>query len=50
MLLAEEKLPPAIAINEAVNLAKTFGSQDASRFVNGILGRLMEIGKETGGE
>lgn len=50
MLLAEEKLPPAIAINEAVNLAKTFGSQDSPRFINGILGRLMEIGKETEGE
>ena len=33
-------VPPAVAINEAVELAKRFSSAEASRFVNGILGQL----------
>ncbi len=34
--------PIKVAINEAVELAKTFGSDSASRFVNGVLGTLVE--------
>lgn len=30
--------PTKVAINEAVDLAKTFGSDNSSRFVNGVLG------------
>ena len=30
--------PPKVAINEAVDLAKQFGSDSSSRFVNGVLG------------
>lgn len=30
--------PPKVAINEAVDLAKTYGSESSSRFVNGVLG------------
>lgn len=30
--------PPKVAINEAVDLAKMFGSDNSSRFVNGVLG------------
>lgn len=30
-------IPPAVAINEAIELAKNLGSQDSGRFVNGIL-------------
>ena len=33
--------PPKVAINEAVDLAKTFGSDSSSRFVNGVLGSAM---------
>lgn len=32
--------PTKVAINEAVELAKAFGSESASRFVNGVLGTL----------
>lgn len=32
--------PPRVAINEAVELAKHFGSESSSRFVNGVLGAL----------
>ena len=33
----EEKVDTAFIINEAVNLAKKFGTDDSSRFINGIL-------------
>ena len=37
--LAEDShTPPLVAINEAVELAKTFGSEGSARFVNGVLG------------
>jgi N utilization substance protein B len=32
--------PPKVAINEAVELAKIFGSDSSRRFVNGVLGTL----------
>lgn len=37
MHFAEDKLSMAIAINEAVNLAKKYGADGSSRFVNGVL-------------
>lgn len=40
MLYADEVIVPNIAIDEAVELAKTFGSDDTPRFINGILGNL----------
>ena len=40
---SEEKLTPNIAINEAVELAKKYGTEDSSRYVNGILGALMKL-------
>lgn len=33
-----ESIPPKVAINEAVELAKAFGADNSSRFVNGVLG------------
>ncbi len=39
--LTEEKLEPGIAINEAVELAKLYGTDDSGRFVNGILGQIV---------
>ncbi|MCD6288938.1 MAG: transcription antitermination factor NusB [Anaerolineae bacterium] len=37
-LAAEEDIPVRVAINEAVELAKMFGSDASPRFVNGVLG------------
>lgn len=37
-LLYEEDVPPKVVINEAVELAKAFGSENSSKFVNGVLG------------
>jgi N utilization substance protein B len=36
--------PPKVAINEAVDLAKLFGSDSSSRFVNGVLGTAIGAG------
>lgn len=36
--LIDGSTPPKVAINEAVELAKRFGSDSSSRFVNGVLG------------
>ncbi|MBR3386306.1 transcription antitermination factor NusB [Candidatus Saccharibacteria bacterium] len=33
-----DKVPPKVAINEAVELAKAFGSDNSSKFINGVLG------------
>ena len=33
-----EHVPPKVVINEAVELAKAFGSDNSSKFVNGVLG------------
>ena len=40
-LLFEPEIPPKVAINEAVELAKMFGSESSPRFVNGVLGSLV---------
>ena len=37
-ILLDNKVPVKVAINEAVELAKTFGSDNSSKFVNGVLG------------
>ena len=36
-LLFEEETPPKVVINEAVELAKRFGTADSGKFVNGVL-------------
>lgn len=38
LLKLAEVVPPKVAINEAVELAKAFGSDNSSKFVNGVLG------------
>ncbi len=39
-LVIDHSTPLKVAINEAVELAKTFGSDSAPRFINGVLGTL----------
>ena len=39
-LLFVEDIPAKVAINEAVELAKTFGGDNTSRFINGVLGTI----------
>ncbi|MDX1616004.1 MAG: transcription antitermination factor NusB [Candidatus Promineifilaceae bacterium] len=40
--LIEEETPVKVAINEAVELAKIYGSDSAPRFINGVLGTVAE--------
>jgi N utilization substance protein B len=42
MCFAEEKLAPGIAINEAVELAKKYGTDESGRYINGILNALVK--------
>ena len=39
MLFADD-VPDAVAINEAVNLAKLYGTDHSPQFVNGVLGKI----------
>ena len=39
-LIYDNDIPPKVAINEAVEIAKTFGGENSSKFINGVLGTL----------
>lgn len=42
----QEEVPPKVAINEAIELAKNFGGESSGRFINGVLGTIYrEIGE-----
>ena len=40
MLFAEQAVAAGVAINEAVEVAKAYGTEESPRFVNGVLGKL----------
>jgi N utilization substance protein B len=40
-LLHNATVPPKVVINEAVELAKAFGGENSSKFINGVLGTVM---------
>lgn len=39
-LLIKREVPPKVVINEAVELAKAFGGENSSKFINGVLGTI----------
>ena len=39
-MLHREDIPPAVSINEAVDIAKKFSTEDSGKFVNGILDKI----------
>jgi N utilization substance protein B len=42
----QKEVPPRVAINEAIELAKTYGGQNSGKFVNGVLGTVYrELGE-----
>jgi N utilization substance protein B len=45
-LLYDDEVPPKVAIDEAVELAKTFGGENSSKFVNGVLGTVYRSSKK----
>lgn len=40
-LVYREDVPPKAAVNEAIELAKHFGTEESGKFVNGVLGRFI---------
>ena len=42
-ILLDNRVPMKVAINEAIELAKTFGSDNSSKFVNGVLGAVSTL-------
>lgn len=44
-ILYNEDIPPKVAINEAVELGKTFGGENSSKFINGVLGSVYRKSK-----
>lgn len=41
-ILFEGDIPSSVSINEAVEMAKVYGGEDSSKFINGVLGRLAD--------
>jgi N utilization substance protein B len=46
-LIHGKDIPPKVVINEAVELAKAFGGENSSKFVNGVLGTLLRNREES---
>ena len=46
--LENEDTPPKVVIDEAVELAKEFGSESSSSFINGVLGTIYKTEEVTG--
>jgi len=46
-LLFDEDIPAKVAINEAIEIAKTFGGESSGKFVNGVLGAIYKDVAET---
>ena len=42
-ILFDNKVPVKVAVSEAVELAKTFGSKNSAKFVNGVLGTVSTL-------
>jgi N utilization substance protein B len=42
-IMYNDSVPDSVAINEAVTLAKEFGGDDSSKFINGVLGKIAKL-------
>ncbi len=47
-LLCAKDAPPAVVMNEAIEIAKEFGSEESGKFVNGVLNAIAEGVKGSG--
>ena len=45
-LLFAEEVPPKVAINEAIEMAKKYGDKDSGKFVNGVLDKISKTEKK----
>jgi len=41
-MIFRDEVPPRVVINEAIELAKWFGTEDSGKFVNGVLGKMFK--------
>ncbi len=46
-MLYSKDVPPVVAINEAIELAKAYGGDNASKFVNGVLSSALPLSKSS---
>jgi N utilization substance protein B len=46
----KQQVPPKVAINEAIELAKGYGGESSGRFVNGVLGTIFREMEKTDGQ
>ncbi len=44
LMFGDESVTPKVVINEAVEIAKQFGTDDSGRFINGVLGSIVKHG------
>ena len=44
-MLFDEEIPKSVAINEAVEIAKTYGQENSGGFVNAILAKIVKLGE-----
>lgn len=44
-IIASPDVPPVVAINEAIEIAKEFGNENAPKFINGVLSTVMKAHK-----
>lgn len=49
-LMHSKNVPPKVVINEAVELAKAFGGENSSKFINGVLGTVLREHEENGSD
>jgi N utilization substance protein B len=41
-MLYRDDIPPRVVVNEAIELAKLFGTEESGKFVNGVLGKMIQ--------
>lgn len=41
-MIYSKEVPPVVAMDEAIELAKTFGSESSPKFINGVLNAILE--------
>jgi len=41
-MIYRDDVPPKVVVNEAIELAKHFGTEDSGKFVNGVLGKMIK--------
>jgi N utilization substance protein B len=41
-MLYRADIPPKVAVNEAIEIAKYFGTEESGKFVNGVLGKMIQ--------